>query len=157
MSCSRPTFRQIELLRCTFRRTSRSGTESYTHRGEEAGIVVSGIAAFCSAVDEQIILNGDSFALFPSDVPQQVREPHRSGLGRHSGRSRPVLPTPRHAKAGARRARPRRSPWTRSWSTRSARPSRIAASTNPKKWLQDAAAALPRRSRQREAAMRFRR
>jgi transcriptional regulator with XRE-family HTH domain len=66
--------RQIELLRCTFRPHSESGTESYTHRGEEAGIVVSGTLHLWLGNDEIVLNEGDSFA-FPSDLPHKYANP----------------------------------------------------------------------------------
>jgi transcriptional regulator with XRE-family HTH domain len=62
--------RTIELLRCIFPPGSESGTEPYNHRGEEAGIVLSGQLDLW--LDEQHIqLNeGDSFA-FSSERPHR--------------------------------------------------------------------------------------
>lgn len=66
--------RQIELLRCTFKPGSESGTESYTHRGEEAGIVLSGTLLLWLDGEEITLGEGDSFA-FPSDVPHRYSNP----------------------------------------------------------------------------------
>lgn len=66
--------REIELLRCTFNPGSESGAEPYTHRGEEAGIVVSGVLHLWLE-DRHIVLNeGDSFA-FSSDTPHRYANP----------------------------------------------------------------------------------
>lgn len=69
--------RTIELLRCIFPAKSESGTEPYNHRGEEAGIVVSGQLDLW--LDEQHIrLNeGDSFA-FSSDRAHRYANPTNS-------------------------------------------------------------------------------
>lgn len=60
----------IELLRCTFPAGSESGAEPYNHRGEEAGIVISGRLDLW--VDEQHmqLQEGDSFA-FSSERPHR--------------------------------------------------------------------------------------
>lgn len=62
--------RTIELLRCTFPPGSESGQEPYNHRGEEAGIVISGQLDLW--LDDQHIRlgEGDSFA-FSSDRPHR--------------------------------------------------------------------------------------
>lgn len=60
----------IELLRCVFPAGSESGPEPYNHRGEEAGIVISGQLDLWLE-DQYIQLNeGDSFA-FSSDRPHR--------------------------------------------------------------------------------------
>lgn len=66
--------RKIELLRCIFQPGAESGSEPYTHRGEEAGIVISGTLHLW--LDEKkIVLNeGDSFA-FSSDTPHRYNNP----------------------------------------------------------------------------------
>ena len=66
--------RQIELLRCTFRPGSESGTESYTHRGEEAGIVVSGTLHLWLDDNFIVLSQGDSFA-FSSEIPHRYANP----------------------------------------------------------------------------------
>ena len=66
--------RQIELLRCIFTPGSDSGTEPYTHEGEETGIVVSGTLHLWIG-DLHVVLNeGDSFA-FESDQPHRYENP----------------------------------------------------------------------------------
>lgn len=65
---------EIELLRCIFAPHSESGPEPYTHRGEEAGIVISGTLHLWLG-DKHVILNeGDSFA-FKSDMPHRYSNP----------------------------------------------------------------------------------
>ncbi|WP_233713141.1 cupin domain-containing protein [Amaricoccus solimangrovi] len=66
--------RQIELPRCTFQPGSQSGTESYTHRGEEAGIVLSGTLVLWLDGEEITLRAGDSFA-FASDLPHRYSNP----------------------------------------------------------------------------------
>lgn len=62
--------RTIELLRCIFPPGSESGEDPYNHRGEEAGIVISGQLDLWLD-DQHIRLNeGDSFA-FSSDRPHR--------------------------------------------------------------------------------------
>ncbi len=62
--------RQIELLRCVFPQGSASGSEPYSHIGEEAGYVLSGEMTLWLE-DEEIVLNvGDSFA-FSSERPHR--------------------------------------------------------------------------------------
>jgi len=66
--------RQIELLSCVFPPGSKSGDQPYTHQGEEAGIVISGVLRLWID-DEEVILNeGDSFA-FESDKPHRYDNP----------------------------------------------------------------------------------
>lgn len=68
---------ELELLRCIFQPGSVSGDESYTHQGEEAGIVVTGVLHLWIG-DEHIILNeGDSFS-FSSSVPHRYANPSDS-------------------------------------------------------------------------------
>jgi transcriptional regulator with XRE-family HTH domain len=66
--------RKIELLRCVFEPGAESGAEPYTHRGEEAGIIISGTLHLWLA-EQHIVLNeGDSFA-FSSDTPHRYNNP----------------------------------------------------------------------------------
>lgn len=66
--------RQIELLRCIFPPGATSGSEPFTHQGEQAGIVVSGQLRLWID-DEDIILEaGDSFA-FENDRPHHYENP----------------------------------------------------------------------------------
>jgi transcriptional regulator with XRE-family HTH domain len=66
--------REIELLRCTFAPNSESGVEPYTHRGEEAGIIISGTLHLWIG-EKQVVLNeGDSFA-FSSETPHRYANP----------------------------------------------------------------------------------
>ncbi|MEQ9490018.1 MAG: cupin domain-containing protein [Alphaproteobacteria bacterium] len=64
----------IELLRCVFEPHSGSGSQPYTHQGEETGIVLSGTLHLWVG-DRHIVLNeGDSFA-FPSTEPHRYTNP----------------------------------------------------------------------------------
>ena len=66
--------RQIELLSCVFPPGSKSGDQPYTHQGEQAGIVISGVLRLWID-DEEVIMNeGDSFA-FESDKPHRYDNP----------------------------------------------------------------------------------
>ncbi|MFD0986269.1 helix-turn-helix domain-containing protein [Methyloligella solikamskensis] len=62
--------RGIELLRCTFAPHSESGTEPYEHRGEEAGIVISGALTLWLGGRRIDLETGDSFA-FESTIPHR--------------------------------------------------------------------------------------
>lgn len=62
--------RKLELLRSVFPPGASSGTEPYVHKGEEAGIVISGEMRLWVGDKEIHLREGDSFA-FSSD------EPHR--------------------------------------------------------------------------------
>jgi len=64
--------RELELLRCTFAPGASSGEEPYTHRGEEAGIILSGTMELWLGDDHFILEEGDSFA-FPSDTQHRYR------------------------------------------------------------------------------------
>ncbi len=66
--------RNIELLRCVFQPGAASGSEPYTHRGEEAGIIITGSLHLWLG-EQHIVLNeGDSFA-FSSDIPHRYSNP----------------------------------------------------------------------------------
>lgn len=65
---------ELELLRCTFAPHSESGPEPYTHRGEEAGIVVSGTLHLWVGDQHVVLQKGDSFA-FKSDIPHRYANP----------------------------------------------------------------------------------
>lgn len=66
--------RNIELLRCVFQPGAASGSEPYTHRGEEAGIIITGSLHLWLG-EQHIVLNeGDSFA-FSSDIPHRYNNP----------------------------------------------------------------------------------
>ncbi len=62
--------RQIELLRCTFAPHSHSGLESYEHKGEEAGYIVSGSLTLWLDNERISLEEGDSFA-FESSIPHR--------------------------------------------------------------------------------------
>jgi len=62
--------RQLEMLRCTFGPGSESGSQSYTHRGEECGFVLSGQLDLWLEERHLVLREGDSFA-FSSDVPHR--------------------------------------------------------------------------------------
>lgn len=67
----------LELLCSTFAPGASSGEEPYTHRGEEAGVVISG-ALELWVDDERFCLSaGDSFN-FPSTTPHRYRNPGES-------------------------------------------------------------------------------
>lgn len=62
----------LELLRCTFEPGASSGDEPYTHRGEEAGIIVSGSLELWLGDEHFVLREGDSFT-FPSDRPHKYK------------------------------------------------------------------------------------
>lgn len=62
--------RQLELVYCTLPPNSNSGEETYTHEGEEAGVVISGELHLWFGERHAILSKGDSFA-FPSDLPHR--------------------------------------------------------------------------------------
>ena len=65
---------KLELLCSRFEPGSSSGEEPYTHRGEEAGVVISGTLELWIG-DRYFVLNqGDSFN-FPSTTPHRYRNP----------------------------------------------------------------------------------
>lgn len=66
--------RKIELLRCIFQPGAESGSEPYSHRGEEAGIVISGTLQLWLSQKEIVLNEGDSFA-FSSDTPHRYSNP----------------------------------------------------------------------------------
>jgi transcriptional regulator with XRE-family HTH domain len=66
--------REIELLRCIFKPGSESGSETYTHRGEEAGVVISGVLHLWLDGDHIVLNEGDSFA-FSSGLPHRYSNP----------------------------------------------------------------------------------
>ncbi|XWN32363.1 MAG: XRE family transcriptional regulator [Devosia sp.] len=65
---------EIELLHCTFPPGSESGPEPYTHRGEEAGLVVTGTLHLWLGNRRIELDAGDSFS-FKSDVPHRYANP----------------------------------------------------------------------------------
>jgi transcriptional regulator with XRE-family HTH domain len=69
--------REIELLRCVFPPGSASGDDPYTHKGEEAGIVISGTLRLWIDDEEVILEAGDSFA-FESHKPHRYDNPSSS-------------------------------------------------------------------------------
>ncbi len=66
--------RKIELLRCVFPPGAESGSEPYTHRGEEAGVVMSGTLNLWLGDKHIVLKEGDSFA-FSSDTPHRYNNP----------------------------------------------------------------------------------
>jgi quercetin dioxygenase-like cupin family protein len=60
---------ELELLRCTFAPGAVCG---YMHKGEEAGIILSGTLEFWLGDDHYILNEGDSFG-FCSDEPHRYR------------------------------------------------------------------------------------
>jgi transcriptional regulator with XRE-family HTH domain len=65
---------QIELLRCIFGPRSESGPDPYSHRGEEAGIVISGTLHLWVGDKHIVLEEGDSFA-FKSEQPHRYANP----------------------------------------------------------------------------------
>ena len=67
---------QLELLWCQFEPGSTSGDEPYSHKGEEAGVVVRG--EFAIMIDDtwHVLATGDSFS-FPSHLPHKYMNPGR--------------------------------------------------------------------------------
>ena len=65
---------KLELLLSRFDPGSHSGDEPYTHRGEEAGVVISGQLELWIGEKYFILNEGDSFT-FPSTVPHRYRNP----------------------------------------------------------------------------------
>ncbi len=61
---------QLELLHCRFPPGSSSGPETYTHRGEEAGVVLEGELELQIGDDVFLLMAGDSFG-FPSTTPHR--------------------------------------------------------------------------------------
>ena len=66
--------RGIELLSCTLPPGAESGAEPYTHRGEEAGVVIQGELELWVGDRYFVLGAGDSFA-FASDEPHRTRNP----------------------------------------------------------------------------------
>jgi len=62
--------RQLELLRCTFLPGSESGEQSYSHQGEEAGLVLKGQLDLWIGDQHVLLKQGDSFA-FESSLPHR--------------------------------------------------------------------------------------
>ena len=67
----------LEVLRCVFPPGSESGKETYTHHGEEAGIVLSGQLDLWIDGEHVCLTEGDSFA-FPSTVPHRYENRGRT-------------------------------------------------------------------------------
>jgi transcriptional regulator with XRE-family HTH domain len=64
----------LELLSSTFAPGASSGEEPYTHRGEEAGVIISGELDLWIDDEEFHLNTGDSFN-FPSTTPHRYRNP----------------------------------------------------------------------------------
>lgn len=64
--------RQLELLCSRFEPGASSGDEPYTHKGEEAGVVLSGKIDLWLSDKYFLLEEGDSFA-FPSTTPHRYR------------------------------------------------------------------------------------
>jgi transcriptional regulator with XRE-family HTH domain len=62
----------LELLLCTLKPGSSSGPEAYTHEGEEAGLVLSGMMELIVDDRSYVLGTGDSFA-FKSTRPHRYR------------------------------------------------------------------------------------
>lgn len=63
---------QLELLLCRFPQGTSSGTKAYTHRGEEAGIILEGRMELFIGEQRFVLESGDSFG-FPSTIPHRYR------------------------------------------------------------------------------------
>lgn len=65
---------QLELLHCRFPAGSSSGTETYHHKGEEAGVVLEGQLQLQIGDQTFLLEAGDSFG-FPSTLPHKYSNP----------------------------------------------------------------------------------
>ena len=65
---------ELELLCSRFEPGATSGEEPYRHRGEEAGVVVSGALEIWIGDNRFMLSEGDSFG-FPSTTPHRYRNP----------------------------------------------------------------------------------
>lgn len=63
---------QLELLLCKFPAGTSSGEESYTHRGEEAGVILQGRMELFLGDRSFVLEEGDSFG-FSSSTPHRYR------------------------------------------------------------------------------------
>jgi len=68
---------ELELLCSTFAPGASSGDEPYTHRGEEAGVIVSGELELWIDAEHFHLSSGDSFN-FSSTIPHHYRNPGES-------------------------------------------------------------------------------
>jgi transcriptional regulator with XRE-family HTH domain len=66
----------LELLVSRFPPGSASGTQPYTHRGEEGGLVVEGMLELWIENEKFLLKAGDSFS-FPSAKPHRYRNPSK--------------------------------------------------------------------------------
>jgi transcriptional regulator with XRE-family HTH domain len=66
----------LELLVSRFPPGSASGTQPYTHRGEEAGLVIEGMLELWIETEKFLLQTGDSFS-FPSTKPHRYRNPSK--------------------------------------------------------------------------------
>jgi transcriptional regulator with XRE-family HTH domain len=67
----------LELLVSRFPPGSASGTQPYTHRGEEGGLVIEGMLELWIENEKFLLNAGDSFS-FPSTKPHRYRNPSKS-------------------------------------------------------------------------------
>jgi transcriptional regulator with XRE-family HTH domain len=65
---------QLELLCSRFEPGASSGNKPYTHRGEEAGVVIAGELDIWIGKKKYRLRNGDSFS-FLSSIPHRYRNP----------------------------------------------------------------------------------
>jgi transcriptional regulator with XRE-family HTH domain len=65
---------ELELLLCRFAPGAESGDKPYTHRGEEAGVVMEGSLALWVDGKEMLLNKGDSFT-FESSKPHRYWNP----------------------------------------------------------------------------------
>jgi transcriptional regulator with XRE-family HTH domain len=66
----------LELLVSRFPPGSASGTQPYTHRGEEAGLVIEGMLELWIETKKFLLKTGDSFS-FPSTKPHRYSNPSK--------------------------------------------------------------------------------
>ena len=66
----------LELLVSRFPPGSASGAQPYTHRGEEAGLVIEGMLELWIESEKFLLKTGDSFS-FPSTKPHRYRNPSK--------------------------------------------------------------------------------
>jgi transcriptional regulator with XRE-family HTH domain len=66
----------LELLVSRFPPGSASGTQPYTHRGEEAGLVIEGMLELWIETEKFLLQTGDSFS-FQSTKPHRYRNPSK--------------------------------------------------------------------------------
>jgi len=68
---------KLELLLCELDPGAESGTDYYSHEGEEAGIIIEGALELWVGDNRYLLVAGDSFT-FASVTPHRYRNPGRS-------------------------------------------------------------------------------